>query len=32
VDADSPTGALGLYEALRFRVEHTSITLTKTLA
>ena len=31
VDADSPTGALGLYEALGFRVEHTSITLTKTL-
>jgi mycothiol synthase len=31
VDADSPTGALGLYERAGFTVEHTSITQTKPL-
>jgi mycothiol synthase len=31
VDADSPTGALGLYEALGFRVKHASIIVTKSL-
>jgi mycothiol synthase len=32
VDAGSPTGALGLYEELGFRVEHTSVTVTKSLS
>jgi ribosomal protein S18 acetylase RimI-like enzyme len=31
VDADSPTGAVGLYERIGFTVKHTSITQTKTL-
>jgi ribosomal protein S18 acetylase RimI-like enzyme len=32
VDADSPTGAFGLYENLGFKIEHTSVVMTKTLA
>jgi mycothiol synthase len=32
VDADSPTGAFGLYENLGFRIEHTSVVVTKLLA
>jgi mycothiol synthase len=32
VDADSPTGALGVYEKLGFRVAHTAVTLTKDLS
>jgi ribosomal protein S18 acetylase RimI-like enzyme len=31
VDADSPTGALGLYVALGFAVNHSTVTLTKSL-
>ena len=31
VDADSPTGALGLYVALGFAVHHSSVTLTKSI-
>jgi mycothiol synthase len=31
VDADSPTGAVGLYERVGFTVKHTSITQAKTL-
>jgi mycothiol synthase len=32
VDADSPTGALGLYEGLGFKVVHTSVTMNKALS
>ena len=31
VDADSPTGALGLYERVGFTVDHTSVTQSKPL-